>query len=73
MTEVPRYAGAAAGVGVFMQNFCAAVFAQLYGLLADGTARPMTELAMVIGLLILVVGAIPYLLRRRAAVVPAAE
>ena len=27
MAEIPRFAGTAAGIGVFMQNFCAAVFA----------------------------------------------
>ena len=43
MAEIPRFAGTAAGVGVFMQNFCGAVFAQLYGLLADGTPRPMID------------------------------
>ena len=26
MAEIPRFAGTAAGIGVFMQNFCAAVF-----------------------------------------------
>ena len=41
MAEVPRYAGTAAGIGVFMQNFFAAAFAQLYGLLADGTPWPI--------------------------------
>ena len=61
MAEVPRFAGTAAGVGVFMQNFCAAVFSQLYGLLADGTPRPMVMIAVFCGFLILMVGAIPFL------------
>ena len=42
MAEIPRFAGTAAGVGVFMQNFGAALFSQLYGLLADGTPMPMS-------------------------------
>ena len=33
-----KLAGTAAGVGVFVQNFCGAAFAQLYGLLSP-TAR----------------------------------
>ena len=37
MATNPKLAGTAAGVGVFMQNFCGAAFAQLYGFLADGT------------------------------------
>ena len=61
MAEIPRFAGTAAGVGVFMQNFCAAVFAQLYGLLADGTPRPMIIVAVLGGLLTLVFGVIPFL------------
>jgi DHA1 family bicyclomycin/chloramphenicol resistance-like MFS transporter len=67
MAEIPRYAGTAAGVGVFMQNFWAAAFAQLYGILADGTPQPMVGIALLCGALILCVGAIPYALRRRAA------
>ena len=51
MAEMPRFAGTAAGVGVFMQNFFAAVFAQLYGLLADGTPWPMAAIALCGGVL----------------------
>jgi DHA1 family bicyclomycin/chloramphenicol resistance-like MFS transporter len=61
MVEIPRFAGTAAGVGVFMQNFCAAVFSQLYGMLADGTARPMIVIAVLCGIVTLIVGAIPFL------------
>jgi DHA1 family bicyclomycin/chloramphenicol resistance-like MFS transporter len=64
MAEIPRFAGTAAGVGVFMQNFGAAVFAQLYGLLADGTPRPMMMMAVLCGFLTLIVGAIPFLQKR---------
>ena len=61
MAEIPRFAGTAAGIGVFMQNFCAAVFSQLYGLFADGTPRPMIMIAVLCGLLTLTAGAIPIL------------
>ena len=66
MTEIPRYAGTAAGIGVFMQNFCAALFSQLYGLLADGTPGPMVMMALLCGGLTLAVGTVPFMLRQRA-------
>ncbi len=37
----PGLAGTAAGLGVFIQLLLSAVSAELYGFLADGTARPM--------------------------------
>jgi MFS transporter, DHA1 family, multidrug resistance protein len=37
----PSLAGTAAGIGVFLQMFCGAVFSQIYGLAADGTPYPM--------------------------------
>lgn len=43
MAIVPRLAGTAAGVGVFAQNVFGAGFAQIYGLLADGSPIPMIE------------------------------
>ncbi len=64
MAEIPRYAGTAAGIGVFMQNFCAAVFSQLYGVFADGTARPMVMIAVLCGLLTLIAGTVPILTKR---------
>ena len=54
MAEVPRFAGTAAGIGVFMQNFGAAVFSQLYGVFADGTPRPMIMIAVLCGSLTLI-------------------
>jgi DHA1 family bicyclomycin/chloramphenicol resistance-like MFS transporter len=41
MATVPRLAGTAAGIGVFVQQVLGATFAQLYGLIADGTPQPM--------------------------------
>ena len=60
MAEIPRFAGTAAGIGVFMQNFCAAISTQVYGFLADGTPRPMWLMAMACAFLTLVAGTIPY-------------
>src|SRR5207253_1396541 len=60
------FTGTAAGVGVFMQNFCAAISTQAYGLLADGTPQPMIVMAVLCGLLTLGSGSIPYLLKRKA-------
>jgi DHA1 family bicyclomycin/chloramphenicol resistance-like MFS transporter len=70
MAEVPRFAGTAAGIGVFMQNFGAAVFSQLYGVFADGTPRPMIMIAMLCGTLTLIVGTIPLLQKRLGTVPP---
>jgi DHA1 family bicyclomycin/chloramphenicol resistance-like MFS transporter len=70
MAEVPRFAGTAAGIGVFMQNFGAAVFSQLYGIFADGTPRPMIMIAVLCGTLTLIVGAIPLLQKRFGTIPP---
>ena len=70
MAEIPRFAGTAAGIGVFMQNFCAAVFSQLYGVFADGTPRPMIMIAVLCGVLTLITGAIPFLQKRFGTVPP---
>ena len=70
MAEIPRFAGTAAGIGVFMQNFCAAVSTQIYGFLADGTPRPMILMAVLCSVLTLVTGAVPYVLKRKAAALP---
>ncbi len=61
-----QLAGTAAGIGVFVQNFCGAAFAQLYGLLADGTPRPLTETTAITALLGLFVGLLPFLMARKA-------
>jgi DHA1 family bicyclomycin/chloramphenicol resistance-like MFS transporter len=65
MTEIPRFAGTAAGVGVFLQNFCAALFSQLYGVFADGTPLPMSVIALVSATLCFASGAVPFILKRR--------
>jgi DHA1 family bicyclomycin/chloramphenicol resistance-like MFS transporter len=70
MAEVPRFAGTAAGVGVFMQHFCSAIFAQFYGFLADGTPRPMILIAVLCGVLIMVSGAAPWLQKQFGTVPP---
>jgi DHA1 family bicyclomycin/chloramphenicol resistance-like MFS transporter len=66
MATLPRVAGTAAGVGVFMQNMGGAVFTQLYGLFADGTPLPMVVIASCSGILCLAAGALPFLYRSRA-------
>jgi len=71
MAEIPRFAGTAAGIGVFMQNFCGAISTQVYGLLADGTPGPLIVMATVCGFLTLVSGVIPMMIKRRAAAAPA--
>jgi DHA1 family bicyclomycin/chloramphenicol resistance-like MFS transporter len=59
MMTNPQLAGTAAGIGVFVQNFCGAAFAQLYGLLADGTTAPLMITMMISAALGLIAGAIP--------------
>jgi MFS transporter, DHA1 family, multidrug resistance protein len=65
IATLPRLAGTASGIGVFVQNFCGAMFAQIYGFLADGTPRPMVATAAASAILCLIVGAVPYILLRR--------
>ena len=64
MAAVPRLAGTAAGIGVFVQNFCGAGFAQIYGLIADGSPTPMMEMTAITVALGLVSAAVPSLLGR---------
>jgi DHA1 family bicyclomycin/chloramphenicol resistance-like MFS transporter len=65
MGTVPHLAGTAAGVGVFCQHFCGAFFAQLFGLLSDGTPWPMSATALFSATLCLAAGATPFILARR--------
>ncbi len=67
MATNPKLAGTAAGVGVFVQNFCGAAFAQLYGVLADGTPGPLTQTTAISALFGLVAAALPFLITRRRA------
>ena len=62
---VPELAGTAAGVGVFMQMLCGAAFAQLYGLVTDGTIEPLLVIMSISTTLVLITGAIPFYLSRR--------
>lgn len=59
MGTIPRLAGTAAGIGVFVQNFCGAAIAQVYGQLADGTVMPLVLTTLVCATLGLCAGAIP--------------
>jgi MFS transporter, DHA1 family, multidrug resistance protein len=65
MATVPRLAGTAAGIGVFAQNFLGAGFAQIYGLLADSTPRPMMIMTAITAGLGLLSAIIPALLARK--------
>lgn len=65
MSVNPQLVGMAAGLGVFMQNFGGAVFAQLYGVLANGTPGPLVVTTAITAMLSLTAGAIPFLLLRR--------
>jgi DHA1 family bicyclomycin/chloramphenicol resistance-like MFS transporter len=65
MAVNPQLVGMAAGLGVFMQNLGGAVFAQLYGLLSNGTTGPLVVTTAITAVLSLASGAIPFLLLRR--------
>jgi len=70
MATIPRLAGTAAGIGVFVQQVAGALFAQLYGLIADGTPRPMivaTALSAVLGV---AAGGVAYLAAGRRKATP---
>jgi DHA1 family bicyclomycin/chloramphenicol resistance-like MFS transporter len=59
MGTIPQLAGTAAGIGVFLQHFFGAAAAQLYGVLADGTPRPMLLIMIISSVLSLFVGTLP--------------
>lgn len=61
---IPELAGTAAGIGVFLQMFCGAVFSQLYGLFSDGTPMPMLLIVSVAAALTLLFGVLSYTLSR---------
>ena len=61
-----KLAGTAAGIGVFVQNFCGAAFAQLYGLFADGTVTPLMQTTAITALCGLIAGAVPFVIARKA-------
>jgi DHA1 family bicyclomycin/chloramphenicol resistance-like MFS transporter len=65
MATIPQLAGTAAGVGVFVQFFCGAVFAQIYGLLASGTPGPLVATTLLSAILCLIAGSVPFFLRGR--------
>jgi DHA1 family bicyclomycin/chloramphenicol resistance-like MFS transporter len=66
MGAIPALAGTAAGIGVFSQNICGALFTQAYGFVADGTPRPMVLVATFSAFCGLVVGVLPFVLKRMA-------
>lgn len=65
MAVEPKLGGTAAGIGVFMQNFVGAMFAQVYGVMADGTPVPLMEVAGISVTIGLAIGALPLLMRRQ--------
>jgi DHA1 family bicyclomycin/chloramphenicol resistance-like MFS transporter len=62
MATIPRLAATSAGLGVFVQNFLGAGFAQLYGALADGTPGPMMQVTAITAGLALASALIPAIL-----------
>ena len=65
MATIPRLAGTAAGIGVFVQQVLGAAFAQFYGLIADGSPRPMIAASFASAALGVVAGGFAFALTRR--------
>jgi DHA1 family bicyclomycin/chloramphenicol resistance-like MFS transporter len=65
MGTIPRLAGTAAGIGVFVQQAVGAVFSQFYGLIADGTPRPMLVATVLCAGLGVAAGGAAFALSRR--------
>ena len=63
MQTQPALAGTAAGIGVFCQALGSALFAQFYGIMADGTAAPMIGVAALAAALSVASGTVPLLSR----------
>lgn len=68
MATVPRYAGTAAGIGVFMQMLLAGLGVQLYGFVADGTVVPLVLTAGLFAAGTFATGLMTFLWRRSRAV-----
>jgi DHA1 family bicyclomycin/chloramphenicol resistance-like MFS transporter len=62
---VPALSGTAAGIGVFCQTILSALFVQIYGWVADGTAVPMIATSAVAAVLACITGAIPMICKGR--------
>ena len=65
MAVNPRLVGMAAGLGVFMQHFGGAAFAQFYGFVSSGTPGPMIMTMLITSVLSVVVAAIPFAMLMR--------
>ncbi len=65
MATLPQLSGTAAGVGVFVQFFCGAAFAQISGVLASGTPGPMVATTAFTACVCLIAGCVPFFLRDR--------
>ena len=64
MATVPRHAGTAAGIGVFMQMLLSGLAAQLYGFVANGTVLPLVATAGLCAVGVVVTGVMTFTLRR---------
>ena len=66
MAVNPKLAATASGVSAFVQNFLAAVFTQLFGLLANGTVWPLIFVASLASFLSVVCGLLPWRQARKS-------
>ena len=67
MSTVPRLAGTASGIGVFLQTFLGAIFAQSFGFMSNGTIWPLVIVTCVGSALVLLAGFLPWFAKRASA------
>lgn len=65
MAIVPRLAGTASGIGVFLQLLLAGISTQGYGWLANGTVWPLIIVTCLGSVFVLIAGTLPWLAKRR--------
>jgi DHA1 family bicyclomycin/chloramphenicol resistance-like MFS transporter len=65
MAIVPRLAGTASGIGVFLQLLLAGISTQGYGWLANGTVWPLIFVTGLGSAFVLIAGMLPWLAKRR--------
>ena len=63
MAIIPRLAGTASGIGVFLQSFLGAISSQSYGFLADKTVWPLIWVTSAGAAIVLIAGIVVWTTR----------
>lgn len=64
MSIIPRLAGTASGIGVFLQTFLGAIFAQSFGFMSNATVWPLIIVTCLGSSMVLLAGSLPWLAKR---------